>query len=198
MTRKCPTCGLVNFVEATSCRRCGRGPAETRPRSGDEPSRGSTGQAAGEDWNRPSESSQHQGPTRRNSLPQTAPAVPYGSAPYQSRAPSASPTPAKKPITTAGILITVLIFVAANTLTTSLMSGLPATLRVMIYAGLAAGLIAGLIPFFVARNRGQKKLAVLSLLVCTVCGGAFGLLLALPAAILLTVAAVLRKPPEGT
>ncbi len=74
---------------------------------------------------------------------------------------------------------------------------LPIEVRMRMYTGAAVGVLVALIPFFVARKRGQQKLAAISLIVGLVCGVAGGALLAVPAAIVLTIIAV-RKPVPTT
>ncbi|GAB6098092.1 hypothetical protein JCM14469_43480 [Desulfatiferula olefinivorans] len=71
-------------------------------------------------------------------------------------------------------------------------------LVVMIGAGLIAGSLSGLIPFFVAKSRGRIKYALSSLIVCTLCGGAAGIVISLPLAlILMGVAFALQKIPPA-
>lgn len=58
----------------------------------------------------------------------------------------------------------------------------------------AGGFLVGLIPFFIAKKRGDKKLAKLSLGICTLSGGIFGLLLAIPVCIVFVVIILYKSP----
>ncbi len=67
----------------------------------------------------------------------------------------------------------------------------------IIGAGLIAGSLSGLIPFFVAKSRGRIKYALSSLIVCTLCGGAAGIIISLPVAlILMGIAFALSKTQQ--
>ena len=71
---------------------------------------------------------------------------------------------------------------------------LPKPFVIQCFAGTIAGLVVGLIPYFTARNK-VPRFAKNALCWCCVAGCAFGLLLALPVAIILTIVG-LRKDPE--
>src|SRR5690625_4166922 len=73
---------------------------------------------------------------------------------------------------------------------------LPGDLGVRITFGIAAGLVAGLLPYFVGRNR-NRKLATAALLVSGAIGAYGGLLLAVPAVVLMTLVLWLAVKPAN-
>lgn len=75
---------------------------------------------------------------------------------------------------------------------------LPVTLTIRLSAGALAGCLVGLVPFFIAKKRGDLKLARLSLGICALCGLLLGLVLAIPASVILVLVVLSKKPvPEA-
>lgn len=58
------------------------------------------------------------------------------------------------------------------------------------FFGACAGLLCGMAPFIVARNRGKPDLGTTSLVVCGISGAMLGLLLAVPAALIMLAIAM--------
>ena len=78
-----------------------------------------------------------------------------------------------------GALVAVGVFLAFRFL-------LPSEIAVMVAGGVFAGLLAGLIPYFVGRKR-NPALAAGALVVSAIIGGIGGIILALPAAIVMAL-----------
>jgi hypothetical protein len=70
---------------------------------------------------------------------------------------------------------------------------LPPKIGIAIAIGSAVGFICGLLPFFLAKQRNNLKLGRIAVGVCWLSGAAFGLLLALPAAIIFTIIVLTGK-----
>ena len=73
-----------------------------------------------------------------------------------------------------------------------------ASLGLKALGGTVAGFLVGLIPFFIAKNRGDEKLARLALGICTLSGIIFGLLLAIPVCIVFVVIILTRQRKDNT
>lgn len=73
---------------------------------------------------------------------------------------------------------------------------LPLELTMRFLGGAVAGCLVGLIPFYIARKRGEQAFSKISMGICILCGLILGLLLALPASIILVVIIFLRQPKE--
>ncbi len=75
---------------------------------------------------------------------------------------------------------------------------IPFQLTVQLIAGTVAGLLVGLVPYFLARSRGELRLARIALGVCALCGLVLGLILAVPACIAFVVVIVTKPPAKET
>tara|TARA_B100001013_G_scaffold90988_1_gene50624 strand:+ start:157 stop:510 length:354 start_codon:yes stop_codon:yes gene_type:complete len=64
--------------------------------------------------------------------------------------------------------------------------------------GTVAGFLLGLIPFFIAKNRGDEKLARIALGICTLSGVIFGRLRAIPVCIIFVVIILTRQRKDNT
>jgi hypothetical protein len=71
---------------------------------------------------------------------------------------------------------------------------LPGTIGIRIAGGMFAGLLVGLIPFWIAKSRGDSKLAGTAMTWCVIAGAVLGILLAAPVALGFSVAAARRTP----
>jgi hypothetical protein len=101
----------------------------------------------------------------------------------------------KKPLMT---IVSIVVMVASYVA----VQFLPTLVAIRLGAGMLAGLLIGLIPFFIFRNR-DKKWASNALLVCMVSGLICGVVLAIPAAIIISIIASNRikraeadQPPD--
>jgi hypothetical protein len=63
--------------------------------------------------------------------------------------------------------------------------------------GLVAGIVCGLIPLAAGLIKHRIALGVIGLVVCAACGAILGILLALPVAIVFTLAIVLMRPERA-
>jgi hypothetical protein len=109
-----------------------------------------------------------------------APAVPY-----------VAPETSSKPKTNLVALVVgaILGFLAVRML--------PGTLGIRIAGGMFAGLLVGAIPFWIAKSRGDMKLAQNALTWCVIAGAVLGILLAAPVALGFSIAAARRTPTAG-
>jgi hypothetical protein len=62
-----------------------------------------------------------------------------------------------------------------------------------VLGGLAAGMICGFVPYVIGWRKGQRKQAIVALLVSGFCGVILGVWLALPAAVVFTLL-ILKEP----
>jgi hypothetical protein len=67
-----------------------------------------------------------------------------------------------------------------------------------ILGGFAAGMICGLVPYVVGWRKGQRKQAIVAMLVCGFCGVILGVWLALPAAVVFTIVILKKANAAGT
>ena len=67
-----------------------------------------------------------------------------------------------------------------------------------ILGGTVGGFLVGLIPFFIAKKRGDEKLARLALGICTLTGVILCLLLAIPVCIVFVVIILTRQRKDNT
>ena len=58
------------------------------------------------------------------------------------------------------------------------------------FFGACAGVLCGMAPFIVARNKGKPDLALTALIICAISGAMLGLLLAVPAALIMLAVAM--------
>jgi predicted PurR-regulated permease PerM len=72
---------------------------------------------------------------------------------------------------------------------------LPPDLTAMFLGGAVAGACCAIVPLLVSRLKGTQ-LAAHSILVCVIAGMIGGVVLAIPAALVMSLVAYFRKPPE--
>lgn len=108
-----------------------------------------------------------------NSSSFTTPGEPVAEVPADTSADTSADTPA------AGNTALTLVTANSNLITS-------------IIGGCVGGLLAGLIPLIVGLKKRQKVLAWVGFGICVVCGGVFGLLLALPVAIIFLIIILIR------
>lgn len=73
---------------------------------------------------------------------------------------------------------------------------IPVDVTMGLFMGALAGGLVGLIPFLIAKKRGLCKLATVAIWTCLGCGLVLGLLLAVPACIVFSVIALVKKQPQ--
>lgn len=71
---------------------------------------------------------------------------------------------------------------------------LPPAVTAMFLGGAAAGAACGLVPLFISRFK-RTKLAAQSIIACMIAGMIGGVILAIPAAVVLSLVAYFRTPP---
>ena len=177
-SKRCPACGLINYTDASCCRRCGWMPS---------------GASDGQEYSAPvppAPRGVYQGPTpmAASYSPQPAPSYAAPHSPYGSPASFGAPTvpkPQGKGGAAAAGVLSAIAVVAVSL-------ALPQQVRIAVSIGTLAGLVTSLLPYFVARSRGHAKLGMTAIPVCTVCGAVLGLLLAIPVAIVFTLISVAR------
>lgn len=67
-------------------------------------------------------------------------------------------------------------------------------LETAVIAGLIAGLVCGLLPLISGLVKGRRELGIIGFVACAVSGAVLGLLLAIPVAIVFTLAIFLWTP----
>ena len=67
-----------------------------------------------------------------------------------------------------------------------------------VLGGTVGGFLVGLIPFFIAKKRGDEKLARLAPGICTLSGVILGLLLAIPVCIVFVVIILTKQRKDNT
>ena len=78
----------------------------------------------------------------------------------------------------------------------AVVKAVPFDVTMGLFMGSLAGGLVGLIPFLIAKKRGLPTLATVAIWTCIGCGLVLGLLLAVPACIVLTVIALVKKQPQ--
>jgi len=66
----------------------------------------------------------------------------------------------------------------------------------LLFGALTVGILCGLLPLLVARSRGRASMGIAGLVVCAIAGLFGGLILAVPAAVLVTLVAVIVPPAD--
>jgi hypothetical protein len=107
--------------------------------------------------------------------------------------PSATEPPAPKPESKA---LSVLASIAAAAIGFFAVRLLPFDMTIRFMAGAFAGCLCGLIPYFIAKNRSNLKLAKLALGICTLSGLLLGLILAVPVCVGFVIVALVTKRGE--
>lgn len=104
-------------------------------------------------------------------------------------------TEAKKPSTLV-VVATVVATLIGAAFGSALVSGLSPDMMARIVGGALAGGACGLIPFFLGREK-DKRFALTALGACALAGAAFGIILALPLALILAFIVHRRAPKEA-
>jgi hypothetical protein len=73
---------------------------------------------------------------------------------------------------------------------------LPPDMTAMLFGGAVAGAACGIVPLLISKHR-NTELGVQSILVCVIAGMVGGVVIAIPAAIVMSLIAYSRKPPAG-
>lgn len=108
--------------------------------------------------------------------------------------PPAAEPPAPKP--ESNKILSTLASIAGAAIGYFAVKMLPFEMIIQLAAGTLAGFLCGLIPYFVAKNRNNLKLAKLALGICAFCGLLLGLILAIPVCVVFVIIALVSKGKE--